>query len=219
VSETEIGEGDLVEVACPLCGRDQPEERWRKQGLRVVRCRSCGLVYVNPRLSLAALERMYNAQTISRMQYYVQTAADDLPSFRRRLEWIERRRAPGRLLDVGCGPGTFLALARERGWSCRGVDINAASVRRCRELGLDALAGPFPHPDLAGERFDALVANDVLEHLPEPRRALAAARELLVPGGVLFLSTPDVGSLVARISGRRWLHLKPVEHLTAFDRR
>lgn len=217
------GEGiepaDLLDVACPLCGRDEAEERWRKDGLRVVRCRSCALVYVNPRLTLAALDRMYNAQTISRMQYYVQTAADDAPSFRKRLGWVERIRRPGRLLDVGCGPGTFLAVARERGWEARGVDINAASVARCRELGLDAVSGPFPHPALVPGPYDAIVFNDVIEHLPEPRVAIAEAHRLLAPGGVVLISTPDVGALVARISGRRWLHLKPVEHLTSFDRR
>lgn len=206
-------------VACPCCGRDEPEERFRKQGFHIVRCRACGLSYVNPRLSAYALDRMYNAQTISRMQYYVQTAADDRPSFARRLGIIERERAPGRLLDVGCGPGTFLAVARERGWKALGMDINAASVARCRELGLDAHAGPFPHAELAGQTFDAVVLNDVIEHLPDPRQALGQIHELLAPGGVLFISTPDIGSTVARLSGVNWLHLKPIEHLTYFDRR
>jgi len=209
---------DLLDVECPLCGLDDANEYCRKEGLRIVRCRGCSLVYVNPRLTLAALDRMYNAQTMSRMQYYVQTAEDDAPSFHRRLDWIEQRAKGRRLLDVGCGPGTFLSVARERGWNGRGVDINAESVERCRELGLDAVAGPFPHPALDGQRFDALVFNDVIEHLPEPRVAVAAAHDLLEPGGVLFLSTPDVGALVARVSGKRWLHLKPIEHLTSFDR-
>jgi 2-polyprenyl-3-methyl-5-hydroxy-6-metoxy-1,4-benzoquinol methylase len=202
-----------------LCGRDDAEPRFEKEGFRVVRCRACRLVYVNPRLSIQALSRMYNAQTISRMTYYVQTARDDEPSFVRRLELIEKHRKPGKLLDVGCGPGTFLAIAAKRGWSARGIDINAASVERCTAAGLDALAGPFPNPALAGERFDVVVFNDVIEHLTEPRAGLRTARESLAPGGLLFISTPDIGALVARISGRRWLHLKPVEHLTSFDRR
>lgn len=210
---------EQLDVACPACGRDDAAEYCRKEGFRIVRCRACGLVYVNPRLSIEALDRMYNAQTISRMQYYVQTADDDAPSFHRRLRRIERHRAPGRLLDVGCGPGTFLSIARERGWSVRGVDINAASVARCRELGLDAVAGPFPHPALEGEHFDAIVLNDVVEHLPDPKGSLASVRAMLAPGGMLFISTPDIGALVARLSGRRWLHLKPIEHLTYFDRR
>lgn len=209
---------DRLQVVCPGCGRDDAEERFLKEGFRIVRCRVCGLVYVNPRLSLDALGRMYNAQTISRMQYYVQTAEDDGPSFRRRLRMLGRVRSPGRLLDIGCGPGTFLALAREAGWAARGVDINAASVAHCRERGLDAVAGPFPHPELAGQSFDAIVLNDVLEHLPDPRGAIAAVHHLLASGGVVFISTPDIGSLVARISGTHWLHLKPIEHLTYYDR-
>src|SRR4030095_3414227 len=100
------------------------------------------------------------------------------------------------------------------GWSGRGIDINAASVTRCKELGLDALAGPFPHPELDGARLDAIVLNDVLEHLPEPKEALRAACAMLAERGALFVSTPDSGALIARLSGARWLHLKPIEHLT-----
>jgi 2-polyprenyl-3-methyl-5-hydroxy-6-metoxy-1,4-benzoquinol methylase len=209
---------DHLLVSCPLCGRDEADPYCLKEGFHIMRCRACTLVYVNPRLSLAALDRMYNAQTISSTQYYVQSAADDAPSFHRRLRWIEEHRSPGRLLDVGCGPGTFMSVAREHGWKVRGVDINAASIARCIEIGLDAVNGPFPHPALIDERFDAVVLNDVIEHLPEPKPALSHVRSMLAPGGILFLSTPDIGAAVARLSGVRWLHLKPVEHLTYFDR-
>lgn len=214
-----IAPEELRSVPCPLCGARDVEQRFVKQGLRVVRCPGCGLVYVNPQPSPDALARLYNAQVISDTDYYVRHARADAASFRTRLALIERHRRPGRLLDVGCGAGTLLSLARERGWTARGIDVNAASVEHCRKQGLDALAGPFPNPALAGELFDAIVLNDVLEHLPDPRAALGAVRELLAPDGVLFVSTPDVGATVARLSGRRWIHLKPIEHLVYFDRR
>jgi 2-polyprenyl-3-methyl-5-hydroxy-6-metoxy-1,4-benzoquinol methylase len=210
--------GALNSVACAICSVEDAEHRFDKQGLKIVRCRRCGLMYVNPRLSMDELRELYNAQKISDTSYYERTAKDDAVSFAKRLKLIERHRAPGRLLDIGCGPGTFLALAVQRGWKARGIDVNSTSVERCKAAGLDAIAGTFPHPELAGEKFDAIVLNDVLEHLPEPRAALAAVREMLAPGGVMFVSTPDVGSAVARLARVRWLHLKPVEHLTYFDR-
>ena len=210
---------ELSPVACAVCHAEDAELRFEKQGLQVVRCRRCGLFYVNPRLSMDALRKLYNEQKISDTFYYVRTAKDDAISFNKRLKLIERLRPPGRLLDVGCGPGTFLALAQKRGWKARGIDVNATSVERCKAAGLDAVAGTFPHPELAGAKFDAIVLNDVIEHLTEPRAALQAVKEMLAPGGVMFISTPDVGSLVARMARSRWLHFKPVEHLTYFDRR
>jgi 2-polyprenyl-3-methyl-5-hydroxy-6-metoxy-1,4-benzoquinol methylase len=206
-------------VACPLCGGRDERPLVEKDGFAVVRCAGCGLAYVNPRLTPAALTALYHAQAISPAEYYVRTARQDARSFDQRLALIERFRPPGALLDVGCGPGTFSVEARRRGWRTRGLDLNPASVAHCRALGLDVACEGFPSPAVAGDTFDAVVMNDFLEHVPDPLRVLRAARGLLAPGGVLFVSTPDIGSLVARLTGRRWLHLKPNEHLVYFDRR
>ena len=214
-----IAPAELRAIPCPLCGATESEARFVKHGLRVVRCTQCGLVFTNPQPSPEALVRLYNAQAMSPTDYYVQYADADAASFRPRLALIERYQRPGRLLDVGCGSGTLLALARERGWQGRGIDVNAASIAHCRAQGLEAIVGSFPHPAFAGLEFDAVVLNDVLEHLVDPRAALTEVRRLLAPGGVLFVTTPDVGAVVARLSGRRWVHLKPSEHLVYFDRR
>ena len=206
-------------VSCPLCGARDDEPALHKDGFAIVRCRQCNLAYVNPRLSLGTLAQLYSDQVISPAAYYVRTEQADERSFADRIALIERWRRPGRLLDLGCGPGAFSVVARAHGWTTLGLDINAKSVVLCRERGLDVIAGTFPHPDLAGRRFDAVAMNDFLEHMPEPVVALKAVHALLDPGGVVFISTPDIGSLVARVTGDRWSHLKPNEHLTYFDRR
>lgn len=209
----------LERIACPLCGRGDDETRFTKHGFRIARCPGCGLVYVNPRLTVPELTALYHAQAISPTSYYLRTRSEDERSFDARLALIERYRPPGTLLDLGAGPGTFAKVARERGWRPRALDLNAASVTRCRELGIDAVCDAFPSPALAGQRFDVVVMNDFLEHVTDPVAVVRAARDLLAPDGVLFVTTPDIGALVARLSGRRWLHLKPNEHLVYFDRR
>lgn len=206
-------------VACALCGREDDEALFQKDGFAIVRCRACGLVYVNPRLTMAALMDLYNRQQISPAAYYVRTERQDERSFAARVRLIERYRPPGSLLDLGCGPGVFSAVARARGWRTVGLDVNPQSVARCTSRGLEAICDVFPSAALAGRSFDVIVMNDFLEHLPDPAAALRAAAELLAPAGLLFITTPDIGSLVARASGRRWLHLKPNEHLLYFDRR
>ena len=206
-------------VACPLCGARDEDPVFHKDGFAIVRCRRCNLAYVNPRLPVATLAQLYSDQVISPTAYYVRTEQTDEQSFATRIALIERWRKPGRLLDLGCGPGTFSTVARAHGWTTLGLDINATSVTRCRERGLDVITGTFPHPELAGRRFDAVAMNDFLEHMPEPVVALKAVRALLDPGGVVFISTPDIGSLVARVTGERWSHIKPNEHLVYFDRR
>lgn len=211
-------EDGLERVACAVCGASDEEELYEKKGFHIVRCRDCGLAYVNPRLTLDALVRLYNDQKISWTSYYVDREKEDTRSFTPRIELVERYRKPGRLLEMGCGPGVFLKLARSRGWDVRGIDVNAESVKACQDAGLDVVCGPFPHAEFEGQSFDAAVMIDFLEHVLDPRGVLEATRDLLAPGGALLVTTPDVGSLMARVSRRHWTHLKPDEHLYYFNR-
>jgi 2-polyprenyl-3-methyl-5-hydroxy-6-metoxy-1,4-benzoquinol methylase len=215
--------GGLEHVACPLCGASDDELRFEKDGFRVVSCRACSLVYVNPRLSMEALAGLYNDQVISYAHYYVKTAREDARSFAKRLDLIERHLSPAtdrplRLLELGCGPGTFMRVAKDRGWTVRGVDLNAESVGHCHRAGLDVVCGTFPDAAFAGQRYDVAVMSDFIEHVTDPLAVLSAVREHLEPGGMVFITTPDVGSPLARAAGGRWPHLKPVEHLTYFSR-
>jgi len=212
-------EVSLEQVSCPLCGAGDDRPWLQKDGFAVVRCGGCGLTYVNPRLTTDALRSLYHGQAISPTDYYVRTAEQDGRSFAARVKLIERYREPGVLLDIGCGPGTFSVVARERGWETVGLDLNPQSVAHCESLGLNVVCDGFPSPQVSGRQFDVIVMNDFLEHVPDPVAVLRAARALLVPGGVIFISTPDIGSIMARVTGHRWLHLKPNEHLVYFDRR
>jgi 2-polyprenyl-3-methyl-5-hydroxy-6-metoxy-1,4-benzoquinol methylase len=172
---------------------------------------------------MEALAGLYNDQVISYAHYYVKTAREDARSFAKRLDLIQRHLVPApgrppRLLELGCGPGTFMRVAKDRGWTVRGVDLNAESVGHCHRAGLDVVCGTFPDAAFAGQRYDVAVMSDFIEHVTDPLAVLAAVREHLEPGGMVFITTPDVGSPLARAAGGRWPHLKPVEHLTYFSR-
>ncbi len=209
----------MERITCPLCGEGEHRPWLEKDGFAIVRCGACGLTYVNPRLTAEALRTLYHGQAISPTDYYVRTAEQDGRSFAARVKLIERYRDPGTLLDIGCGPGTFSAVARERGWQTVGLDLNPQSVAHCESLGLDVVCDGFPSARVSGRQFDVIVMNDFLEHVPDPVAVLRAAKALLASGGVIFISTPDIGSIMARVTGQRWLHLKPNEHLVYFDRR
>jgi SAM-dependent methyltransferase len=141
-------------------------------------------------------------------------------NFARRLARLGAPAPGARLLDVGAAYGFALSEARAAGWRAAGVEISAAAARRAARAGgaaialADATALPF-----RSEVFDAVTLWDVLEHLPDPHAAVAAATRCLRPGGRLVLTTGDVGSLFAKLSGGRW-HLYSIpEHLFFFTRR
>lgn len=134
------------------------------------------------------------------------------PSERERPELT--RRLPGgalRVLDAGCGAGGGIALGRvrNRGWTVTGVEqdplLAARARRNCDRVLEGDLADVLPRLEAAGERFDALVFADVLEHLDDPVAALAAGRRLAAPRATLLVSVPNVGHLsIARdlLAGR-----------------
>lgn len=210
---------ELENVTCPLCGSGRETPLFEKDGFKFVRCDDCTLAFVNPRLTAAELSRLYNAQVISGAHHYVNTAAEDSRSYASRVARLEQYQPPARLLEIGCGPGTLMQVARERGWEVQGLEINGQAVAHARAQGLPVIEGVLPHPELEGRVFDAIVMNDVIEHIPDPGAAARKVHDLLVPGGIFFLTTPDIGSPLARLLGSRWVHTKPLEHLVYFDRR
>jgi dolichol-phosphate mannosyltransferase len=123
--------------------------------------------------------------------------------YERWLDAIERERRPGRILDIGCGTGLFLAVARRRGWEPYGVDDCGAATAHARDhFGLDVWDGQFS--DFAAQkslRFDAISMWDIIEHARAPVALLGAAREVLAPGGVIGISTPNQQSILDVVAG------------------
>lgn len=104
----------------------------------------------------------------------------------------------GRLLEVGCGHGWFLEAARERGFETVGIEPDGAVADLAEQRGLRVLRGLFPDVLDDGERFDVVIFNDVLEHIPDPRTVLRAAARTLGPGGQLIVNAPSSEGLFFR---------------------
>ena len=126
---------------------------------------------------------------------------------------------PGRLLDVGCGAGSFLARMQELGWQVTGVEPDPAGARATREkLGQGrVVAANLGSCELQAESFDAITLSHVIEHLPDPADALRTCLRLLRPGGTLVCTTPNAGGLGARSFGEHWMHWDPPRHLQLYD--
>lgn len=204
---------ELETVACNLCGGTDARPFAKRQGMQVVQCGGCGLVYVNPRLSPKSLHTHYNSGCSSRLDYYVDSEGADRRSFAEILDVVEQlhpRR--GDLLDVGPNVGTCLAVARERGWRVTGIEINAEAAEYCRtRRKLNVVAGTLDAHPFSPASFDVVLMGDVIEHLPDPVGTLRIVQRLLRPGGLLAISTPDISSRAARL-----LQIKPEEHIYYF---
>lgn len=211
----------LEYVSCNACGRDDAEPVEVQRGFRIVRCRGCGLVYVNPRPSAEALPAFYAA--------YHSRGGKNEADWDRLMERVFREAAalfdasrngngPGRLLDVGCGFGGFVALMRQKGWYAEGIDVSPAAVRSANKRGLAVRLSSFEELDAAEPPYDGITLFYVLEHLPNPMGALRKAFTLLAPGGMLLLRVPHTAPIVRLLSpfGGREL-FDPPYHLYDFS--
>ena len=166
-------------------------------GYAMVQCRRCSLLHTFERdFAISQYEDVYAHQSACRgMIDAAQRTSSGEMGYRDLwwfkglgLRWLERH-GKGRLLDVGCGPGTFLLVARQRGWEV--TRLEPAQLARTFDLevfnGLvKALARQSP------VRFRAITSFEVIEHVSRPLAMLRTIRELLEPGGHMLVSVPNL---------------------------
>lgn len=204
-------------VPCALCGSAPCSTLGVNDGLQVVRCHGCGLVYVNPQPTAPAVEAYYGAKELlaqeSWSSYFEHTERQLADLWHERLTDVSRWTNGGapRLLDIGCGCGEFLHFARLRGWQVSGFEFSSSVAELARQkYGHSLRVGNLEAMGFPARAFDLVTMWHVLEHLREPRAALERIATLLAPGGILALEVPNLDFL-ARKSWRypmsRTLHL------------
>lgn len=219
----------MEHVACNLCKADDGQLLFnaadlnqRQGGLfSIVRCRKCGLVYINPRPSRDEMARWYPDK------YYLGDPCGRIVrepaqcSSDARVERILRyRHGAGSALDIGCNRGDFLACLKARGWRVCGVELSALAAARARELhGIEVTTGDFADTRFASGEFDLATMWHTLEHIRDPLGALKAIRRILKKDGFLALSVPNMASFQARVFREKWYHLDVPRHLYHFTPR
>lgn len=208
-------------TTCAVCGA--ATEPWcRKLDRDVFRCGACGHITVPAGLMRTADgasiyesdESIFEADG-NAAYYFDDTNAE---AAREKLAFVTQyAQTGGRLLDVGASFGHFLAEARSR-FQATGIEVSPSAVTWAkRTFSVDIGVGSIY--ELRAGKYDVVTCWDVIEHLESPADAIGQIRSHLAPGGRLFISTPDAGSLVARVMGSRWHYLDPVQHLNVFSRR
>jgi SAM-dependent methyltransferase len=178
-------------------------------------CHECGAV---EQPGLPSGEELHALYRETRDGSYLTEEAGRRATARRLLELIAEQVPAGRLLDVGCGPGLLLDEARAAGYGVVGVELSREAAQHAHDaLGLEVHEVALEDFDDAGG-FDVVVLADVIEHVDDPVGAIARCADLLRPGGVVCVVTPDPSSATARLAGRRWWGYLPA-HTCLLPRR
>jgi SAM-dependent methyltransferase len=230
---------------CPLCGHE--EARLLVRGnfnlsgatadYRVVACQDCGFRFLHPRPDEEELARFYQADYAA---HALQLKCDgpatrEQASLNRRFHQMAAHRCriiqrfrplpwDGlRVLDVGCGNGSFLLeMARQHPVEAWGVDLSettlaaVAEQAALREVKLRLVKGELASVQLPPAHYDVITLWHMLEHDGDPVRSLRRARQWLRPGGLLLAEVPNSDGLIARLCGGSWLGWDMPRHLVHF---
>ncbi len=214
---------ELIRVPCPICAGPKSRPERGVAGFSLERCSACGFVYVNPQPGEAELTQVYavrDAEQLITLHSRIQNA--DVEQQQDRILKSLERFLPGRgrLLDFGCGAGYFAERAAKRGWDATGIDLGdwcreAAHRRGFEKVTVGSLAGSVFPPG----HFDVVTANQVLEHLPNPRATLAQIQAAIRPGGYFYANVPNYRCLSILLGRDDFEHNTPPQHLNYFTPR
>lgn len=208
--------------SCVACGhkkciryRDRAADKFP---FKFYKCRNCDLIFVAPVPNVATY---YEGLTMPEF------GAGQSTWNRHYLDTIEKHAQPGKLLEIGFGDASFLALARDRGWQTYGAELSLLLARRARdELALPNIeVGTLDTLNYPDNFFDVVAGFNFLEHVANPRETLKSIRRILRPGGVTAIMCPNISgifhSLVGEVLGENdplkisWC---PPDHLNYFNK-
>jgi SAM-dependent methyltransferase len=220
------GKGWTQVEECHLCGSkdlinlhtNAIDRHYRIAGdYTISKCSSCTLVFLNPMPDDSILvhlypEDFYAYQDFEQKPSWLKQLILKilLPSFETRDPTFSK---PGKVLDIGCGSGEFLAKMRDLGWETNGVEVSSAAAKLGNErFGLDIFTGSLLESSFPDNYFDYIRSNHSLEHIYNPNQTIAEIHRILKPGGKVHIGVPNINSFNAKMFGEYWWYLGAPVH-------
>lgn len=196
---------------CILCGSSEFNSVYEKELEDLVSCKSCKLVFFKKIPSLPELIANYN-----NYPRHDSISAITLKRYEEILTGFESYKKLNRVIDVGCGNGHLLAVAKKLGWEVFGTEFTDQAVQLCKQKGIHMQEGVLDPKNYEPNSFDCLFFVEVIEHINNPLEELAKFHKLLRPGGVLYITTPNFISYASRTLKSKWTCVEYPEHLTYY---
>lgn len=209
---------------CPVCKSRKIIKFWAMSGYRLARCSSCAMVWdYNPPTNAYLYDENYFINENPKGGYanYYEGMRVNKKTFYERLKKIEKKLGnKGKLLDVGCALGDCLVEAKKLGWKdVQGVEVSEFAHKIAKRRNLNVRSGDIFKNPFHKDSFDVILYQDVIEHIVDPVGELKRVYQILKPGGIIFLVTPDTGGWWSKILGPLWYHYKPMEHISYFSKK
>lgn len=214
-------------ASCPVCGSassrvayrvDNHHRRDLRTGITISKCEDCGIAYLDE------VDHSFQDDLYAYYEHFVGMPMEDLVSpltlisYRQVLRMLRGLCGLQSILDVGCGKGEFVWAALGQGFEIEGLELSAAAVSIANSFALPVRQQSLFSSELDTRRWSAITMFEVLEHVDHPVAMIKRAADLLEPGGILYITTPNYNSLDRLVLGALW-HVFHPEHITYFSTR
>ncbi|MEP1304654.1 MAG: class I SAM-dependent methyltransferase [Balneola sp.] len=192
---------------CPICSSADKKIILTTEGMGLVKCQSCSLIYLKDIPDESVLYEGYHEWTGFNLTDYSAESSDvKLKALwyinRQRIETIKGLKTKGSLLDIGCGSGAFMLTAKEEGFDPSGIDVSDKAIQFIKnELKLNASKDSVSDSE---QEFDIVTLWHVLEHFLDPVDKLRAIQNKLSRNGMLVGEVPNWNSIKFQLSGKKW---------------
>ncbi|MFH0864089.1 MAG: class I SAM-dependent methyltransferase [Candidatus Gottesmanbacteria bacterium] len=213
--------------ACPFCQGENLKFIIHCKGRTVYKCFECGLISTAAEIIHGQLSPTASLRLKKELQDHEENWFKDclkekpyfVARFGKRLAEIEKRKKPGKILDIGCAVGFLLELAQKHGWQVFGVDNSQKVIRYWQKILSPACVfyGTLYEASYDNQFFDAITIFDTLEHIPDLHSFFTEIRRILKKDGLLAIAVPDQAGLTSKILRSHWFDFKSIPHLYFFS--
>ncbi len=222
---------DLEYVKCALCGEREEELLMEAQNthgshlitddkFNLVKCRNCGLIFINPRPKQNEIGRFYEIDyytTGNRFKASIEKLITSYFNLRKKA-LIEKYKQSRKLIDIGCGAGDFLSSFPSNKWDLYGIEPNRVGF----DLSSKKVEGKIFNNNLSnckfqGDYFDVVTMWHAFEHVYDPNKELQEIKRILKEDGVFALAIPNIHSFGFKLGRKNWFHLDSPRHLYHYN--
>lgn len=200
---------------CPNCNSQSFKSKKKYKSTFLVKCNSCHLVFTEKHIPDEELEIYYNKE------YHRNNVLSPITvkRYHELLDFFESYRKTNRILDIGCGCGFFLEIAKQRGWEVYGTEFTQNAIEICEEKGITMKKGSTSSSMFDAEYFDVVTSFEVIEHHQHQQTEMKAIKHFLRKGGLFYCTTPNFNAFERRILKSNYKIIKIPAHLTYFTKK
>ena len=215
----------LEYISCPMCDGFESQLVSVIDNFKYVKCKNCNSIYNNPRLKDKYLKQMYSDGIYKEYTSNLTIPGNQIRSNLTEVRKVEQVNSlfknKGKLLDVGCGAGTFLKIANKSGWNTTGIEISNSASAKSKKENLKVLNINFNNFS-SNEKFDCITFWGFLEHVINPLQQIKKAKSILNDNGIIVFEVPSSDCLLMEYIIDEGLtpfrFIESARHLTFFSK-